>query len=425
MQGERSPDNGSGSDDSMLTNISPKPIHLIEKLSEAGHQAYIVGGAVRDLLLDITPKDYDIATSATPEEVKAVFKRKARIIGRRFRLVHVYHERETFEVSTFRREPTLEERKGRDSDTGLMVWRDNEWGTLEQDARRRDFTVNAVYFNPLDRNNPTRDYVGGMDDLRSKRVRTIGCARTRLAEDPVRMLRACKLCGQYGFTAEADVRDTIVANAEQINLASRARLLEELYKIFKRPYAEPILAACQEHGLLRFMIPALAEAWDSGIGHTCRRLLAARDAGIAARDAARKTDHNADGKATPKIFPSRVTGLAAVALPFLEAELGNGNGEPLWESGEGIDRTINGCIRELFDLYKLPRSMTAKTRDVLMLLPKLHDDTVRGRVIRHPEYPRARDLYQAFVSANGLDDELVARWPPRRRSSKGRGRRSR
>ena len=122
---------------------------MIKKLNAAGYEAYLVGGAVRDLLLGITPKDHDVSTSATPEEVKKVFGRKARIIGRRFRLVHVYMGKEIIEVSTFRRMPSLEERKGRKTDSGLTVWRDNSYGTLQEDSSRRDFTVNAIYYDPI------------------------------------------------------------------------------------------------------------------------------------------------------------------------------------------------------------------------------------------------------------------------------------
>ena len=126
--------------------ISSNTLKIIRRLHDAGYDAYVVGGAVRDLLLDIDPKDYDLSTNATPEQVKEVFGRKAMIIGRRFRLVHVRMGPELFEVSTFRREPTEEERKGRNEDSGLLVWRDNEFGTVEQDASRRDFTVNAIFY---------------------------------------------------------------------------------------------------------------------------------------------------------------------------------------------------------------------------------------------------------------------------------------
>ena len=169
--------------------ISNASCKVLRQLHEAGYEAYIVGGAVRDILLDIEPKDYDIATNATPEQVKSVFGRKARVIGRRFRLAHVFIDRTCFEVSTFRREPTLEERKGRKDDSGLMVWSDNVFGSLEEDAKRRDFTVNSIYYDPENAEHEFEDYVGGIDDLNNKVVRAIGDPFVRIQEDPIRMIR--------------------------------------------------------------------------------------------------------------------------------------------------------------------------------------------------------------------------------------------
>ena len=166
--------------------IAKSAVRVITRLHDAGFEAFLVGGAVRDLILDIEPKDYDIATNATPEEIRGVFGRRSRIIGRRFRLAHVYMDRRVFEVSTFRREPTMEERKGRKTDDGLIVWRDNEFGTVEQDARRRDFTVNAIYYDPQNTAHQFTDFVDGLADMEAKLVRTIGKADIRMAEDPVR-----------------------------------------------------------------------------------------------------------------------------------------------------------------------------------------------------------------------------------------------
>mgnify|MGYP006301576199 FL=1 len=130
--------------------VDPAVESILARLQENGFEAYIVGGAVRDLFFGRTPKDYDIATSATPQDIKRIFGKRARVIGRRFRLVHVYRGRTFYEISTFRREPTAEERSSRTDDDGVMLWRDNQYGSLEQDAWRRDFTVNALFYTPLD-----------------------------------------------------------------------------------------------------------------------------------------------------------------------------------------------------------------------------------------------------------------------------------
>ncbi|MFA5205150.1 MAG: hypothetical protein WC708_12185, partial [Lentisphaeria bacterium] len=196
--------------------IEPSVTEVIQRLQQDGHEAYIVGGAVRDLLLEIVPKDYDIATSARPEQVKKIFGRRAIIIGRRFRLVHVFGGGHTFEVSTFRREPTVEERSTRVTDDGVMIWDDNQWGTHEQDAERRDFTVNAMYYDPI--RSQIVDPVGGVGDLRAGTVRAIGDAARRLAEDPVRMLRAIKLVAQYGLRPEESLDRALHEGAPRITL---------------------------------------------------------------------------------------------------------------------------------------------------------------------------------------------------------------
>ncbi|MBP5640972.1 MAG: polynucleotide adenylyltransferase PcnB, partial [Victivallales bacterium] len=193
----------------LRNKIRGSAIQVVKRLVDNGHEAYIVGGAVRDLLLGYTPKDVDITTSATPEQVREVFgRRQCIIIGRRFRLAHVRMGDEIYEVSTFRREPTAEERRGRLDDDGEMIWNDNQFGTLEDDAMRRDFTVNALYFDPIGERGII-DLVGGREDLKNKVVRVIGDAKTRFIEDPVRMLRALKLVGMYGFSMTQDTEEAL------------------------------------------------------------------------------------------------------------------------------------------------------------------------------------------------------------------------
>jgi poly(A) polymerase len=382
---------------SITEHMAEPAVHVIERLRHAGYQAFIVGGAVRDLLLGREPKDYDVATSATPEQVKQVFGRRARIIGRRFRLVHVYIGHNIFEVSTFRREPTLDERKGRAEDTGLQVWRDNSFGNEEQDARRRDFTVNAIYYDPLRNGGEVVDYVAGMDDLRAGLVRAIGDPATRMAEDPVRMLRACKLAGEYGFSFEPQLFEAIRSQAQLLQLASRARLLEELYKLFRKPYLYATLHACHQTGLLHHLLPSVAGIWETPVGHQCQRLIHARDSLIA------------DGRC----FASRMSGLAALMLPAIIQEFGDGQ-TVLWENHPGIEGDLQNRLRDFFSNYQLPRYSVAKVRDMFLLLPRLLEGRQRQRALRHPEYGRARDLFLIFVTAEQLPATLLDPWPPAR-----------
>src|SRR5437868_8649256 len=182
--------------------ISPAAAKACTVLREAGFSAYVVGGAVRDLLLGIAPEDFDVATDARPEQVKPLFRR-ALIIGRRFRLVHVMLGPETVEVSTFRSaDPETSEK-----DEHGRVLRDNVFGSQEDDARRRDFTVNALYFDPL--TEEIVDFHGGLADLKKRVMRVIGDPATRYREDPIRMLRAVRLAAKLGLTIDAATREPI------------------------------------------------------------------------------------------------------------------------------------------------------------------------------------------------------------------------
>ncbi|HEX6691790.1 MAG TPA: polynucleotide adenylyltransferase PcnB, partial [Burkholderiales bacterium] len=183
-------------------SLSPAAAKVCAVLREAGFQAYVVGGAVRDLLLGFEPKDFDIATDARPEQVRPLFRR-AIIIGRRFRLVHVMMGQDTVEVSTFRgADPQTAEK-----DEHGRVLRDNVFGTQEEDALRRDFTVNALYYDPA--TEEVVDFHGGLADLKKRVMRVIGDPEVRYREDPVRMLRAVRLCAKLGLTLDAETREPI------------------------------------------------------------------------------------------------------------------------------------------------------------------------------------------------------------------------
>ena len=211
------------------TDISGGALKVLETLTDAGHSAYLVGGGVRDLLLGLKPKDFDIATGATPEAVRGLF-RSSRLIGRRFRLAHVRMGREVIEVATFR--AGFDESAG-DPDhvrvDGRIV-RDNVYGTLEEDAWRRDFTVNCLYYDHRERT--VIDFTGGYADARERKLRLIGSANERYREDPVRMLRAVRFAGKLGFDIESDTSRTIYELAPLVEDMPPARLYEEVVKLF-------------------------------------------------------------------------------------------------------------------------------------------------------------------------------------------------
>ena len=210
--------------------LSNAAISVCEGLHRAGYKAFVVGGAVRDLLLGRHPKDYDVATDATPEQVRSVFRR-ARIIGRRFKLVHVMFRDETVEVSTFRANhpaADAEEKDGRADEHGRLL-RDNVYGNQEEDAIRRDFTMNALFYDP--EREEVWDFVNGFADIKKKRVVMIGDPGARYREDPVRMLRAARLAAKLGFTIDAATESPIAELAPLLDNVPTARLFDEMQKL--------------------------------------------------------------------------------------------------------------------------------------------------------------------------------------------------
>jgi poly(A) polymerase len=230
-------------------------IEVVEKLHEAGFSAYLVGGCVRDLLLDHQPKDFDVATSATPEEVKPLFRR-SRLIGRRFRIVHVRFGRELIEVSTFRSNTSTKVDDDRSHSNEGMILRDNVYGTLEEDAFRRDFTINALYYDPS--SETVIDYVGGLEDLKRRRLRFIGDTGTRLREDPVRALRAIRFQAKIGFKPDPEITRLLTEAAEAMASIPPARLFDEMVKLLLSGYGERAWQLLADSPLRGVLFPSTA-----------------------------------------------------------------------------------------------------------------------------------------------------------------------
>jgi len=228
-------------------------IKTCETLQAAGFKAYVVGGAVRDLLLGIAPKDFDIATNATPEQIKSHFRR-AMIIGRRFRLVHVIHGSETIEVSTFRAPYTGAEGERKTDEHGRVL-ADNVFGEQHEDAARRDFTINALFYDPTTQE--VLDYHDGVRDIRRKRLRIIGDPASRYREDPVRMLRAVRFAAKLGFEIDASTREPIARLAELIENVPAARLFDEMLKLLLSGHAVACISRLRAEGLHHGVLPLL------------------------------------------------------------------------------------------------------------------------------------------------------------------------
>lgn len=250
-------------------DISPNALRVLYRLREAGFSAYLVGGAVRDLLLGGHPKDYDVATDATPEQVKQQF-RNCRLIGRRFRLAHVVFGREIIEVATFR--ANVDDGSGdRELHAGGRLLRDNVYGLIEEDAIRRDFTANALYYTVEDFS--VRDYAGGFEDVQNRLLRLIGDPETRYREDPVRMLRAARLAAKLDFQIEAATAAPIPHLAPLLAEAAPARLFEECLKMFLTGHAVASFLKLEKHGLLPALLPESAAALQSNRSGALRRMV--------------------------------------------------------------------------------------------------------------------------------------------------------
>jgi poly(A) polymerase len=238
--------------------IDADALKVVRRLVHSGYSAYLVGGCVRDLLLSRKPKDFDVATSATPPEIKALF-RNCRIIGRRFRLAHIFFGPKIIETSTFRanpREVEAAEGEGVETSDELLIRRDNVFGSAEEDARRRDFTINGLFYD-VDAGKVI-DYVDGMADLERRTVRTIGDPDIRFREDPVRILRAIKFAARLGFTIEPAAYAAILQHKGEIAKCAAPRVLEEIYRLLRSGAARHSLELLEDTGVLDILIPPLA-----------------------------------------------------------------------------------------------------------------------------------------------------------------------
>lgn len=270
-----------------LDHFDPNALYITEKLKNAGYEAYIVGGSVRDLLLGKSPKDFDISTSAKPEEIKQVF-RNCLLIGKRFRLAHIRFGKKVFEVSTFRAGDTADDK---------LIVRDNEWGNIEEDAMRRDFTINGLFFDPS--NETILDYVGGLDDIKSNLIRSIGNPYARFKQDPVRMIRLIKFQARFGFNIDQEALIALSECKIEILKSSQARIFEEMMRMLESGASARFMKLLTEHGFLELLAPGLNQCFNSPLSSDMYGYLEALDA--------RGQD--------------RIVGTAAMLLPILDQYL--------------------------------------------------------------------------------------------------------
>ena len=234
-----------------LRSIDKEALYVLDKLTAAGHIAYLVGGGVRDLLLQCKPKDYDISTSAEPETIRKLF-RNCILIGKRFRLAHIRFGRKIIEVSTFR---------SGDTENDALILRDNVWGTQEEDVLRRDFTINGLFYDAA--NQTVIDYVNGFEDLKKGCLKTIGQPFIRFRQDPVRMLRLIKFKARFGFSVDSDTETALLESKHELIKSSSTRILEEILRMLESGASLSFFHLLTEYGFLQIILPAIASFLES------------------------------------------------------------------------------------------------------------------------------------------------------------------
>ncbi|MEX0734569.1 MAG: polynucleotide adenylyltransferase PcnB [Steroidobacteraceae bacterium] len=393
------------------SKISSSALKVLYRLRDGGYQAFLVGGCVRDLLIGIEPKDFDVATDASPDEVRKLF-RNCRLIGRRFRLAHIRFGAQVVEVATFRAagvpmvpegddeaedgEPEAEDGPtDRVHDDRGRLLRDNVYGTIDQDVWRRDFTCNALYYNIEDFS--IWDYVGGVEDIRSRTLRLIGDPETRYREDPVRMLRAVRFEAKLGFTLHEATRAPFEKLAGLLEHIPPARLLDEFQKLFLAGFGQRSFELLEQHRLLEHLFAATAAHLASVQDDMARRLIRA---GLANTD--RRVAE--DRPVTPMfLFAVLLFGPVSAAAQR-RFETGMHPGQAI---ADAVDEVVAAQNRRI----GIPKRYSIPMRELLALQPRFHRREGRRALafLGHPRFRAAYDFLLLRAEA-GAEDPEIARW---------------
>ncbi len=383
--------------------INSGALEVVHRLHQAGYEAYIVGGCVRDLLLDLKPKDFDVATSATPEEIKTLF-RSCRLIGRRFRLAHVRFGRDIIEVATFRAhyadtspDDLSSPRPNNSATTNMhgMVLRDNVYGTIEEDAIRRDFTINALYYDPEAQEiiDHTRR---GLNDMKEKRLCLIGDPITRYREDPVRMLRAARFSAKLGFEIEAESLAPIQPLSGLLNNIPAARLFDEVLKLFQNGHALETYQSLQHYKLFKWLFP-----------QTSRALKASPQFEEMIKIALTNTDNRVrQGKPVTPAFLYAV--MLWQPLCTTHKQLLS-NKAPFFPM---LQRACQQVIVEQSQSTSIPKRFTLAMRDIWDLQYRLDKRAGKraARLIEHPRFRAAYDFLLLREASGEIEPGLGAWW---------------
>jgi poly(A) polymerase len=367
---------------------------VLYRLKAAGFQSYLVGGGVRDLLLGREPKDFDVATDATPEQVKEVF-RNCRLIGRRFRLAHVHFGREIIEVATFRSMQDAAEPGDRETENGMLV-RDNIYGTIEEDAVRRDFTINALYYNIEDFS--VVDYAGGMEDLRAGVLRLLGDPETRYREDPVRMLRAVRFAAKLGFIINPACEKPLLELGSLLQSVPAARLFEEVLKLFMAGVALHSFEKLRHYGLFGELFPETEEC----LAHEDHEFPIT----FVTRGMQNTDSRIREGKPVTPAF------LFAVLLWEPVRRLA----EHLQAAGEAplpaIQEAGNDVLMTQLERVSIPKRFSIPMREIWNLQHRFEQRAGKRphRLLTHPRFRAAYDFLLLRAEAGEVDQELADWW---------------
>jgi poly(A) polymerase len=398
--------------------ISPNALKVLYRLKEAGYQGFLVGGAVRDLLLGITPKDFDVATNALPDEVRRLF-RNCRLIGRRFRLAHVHFGQEIIEVATFRAAAAPEREDAEDDgdedaaearttqaapddpahrafDTTGRILRDNIYGTIEEDVWRRDFAANGLYYNIDDFS--IWDFVDGVSDVRARRLKLIGDPETRYREDPVRMLRAVRFAAKLDFSIEAGTEQPIRRLANLLDGVPPARLFDECLKLFLSGFGARSFRLLQQYGLFEHLFPMSAAAMKLPPYAYAQEML---ELGLVNTDARIAADK-----------PVTPTFLFAVLLwGAVLRELNEQSAGPAPDLAQ-LMRACDTVLRAQQSRVAIPRRFAVPMRELLMLQPRFgrRSGIKSLSLLQHPRFRAAYDFLLLRAQVGVADPELAQWW---------------
>ena len=373
--------------------FSKSALKVLYRLNKAGYQAFLVGGCVRDAMLELHPKDFDVATDATPEEVKALFG-NCRLIGRRFRLAHVRFGREIIEVATFRAAANHEHDDHHSDDEGRIL-RDNVYGSIDEDVWRRDFTCNSLYYNIADFS--IWDYTGGFEHIKEKRIVLIGDPEKRMREDPVRMLRGIRFAAKLGFEIDEAVVKSIDHHSHLLTNVPAARLFDEFLKLFESGNAENTFILLWQHGLFHEMFPATAEelANDQSFGEFVRAAL-------------QNTDRRVEqGQSVTPMF------LLGVFLwePIKKLAEIRRSEEKMSES-QSLSLAAYEIVAQQQRRISIPKRFTVPMREMLALQPRFA--VMRGKramkLLDHRRFRAAYDFMLLHSEVGLLDQETAKFW---------------